>query len=164
MALATASRDSAERVSEKELHQAIHRRKSGEEWKVIFPEIAQLRIATEGGGIPISLRIHKEGYPIRIAADDEDALIIRERDWFDKYSLSITDIARKINKTVPKTRAYMFELSLWDDPEMYGVKKIKSQSYKRYTQKALEAVRVAISQHSEEEMWEKHKDKALGRA
>lgn len=163
MALATASRDSAERVSEKELNQAIHRRKSGEEWKVIFPEIAQLRIATEGGGVPISLRIHKEGYPIRIAADGEEALIVRDRDWFDKYSLSITDIADKLNKTLPKTREYMFELSMRDNPEMYGEKRIKSQTYKRYTQKALDAFRFAVTQYSEEEMWEKHKDKVSGR-
>lgn len=163
MALATASRDSAERVSEKELSQAIRRRRSGEEWKVIFPEIAQLRIETEGDGVPVSLRIRKDGYPIRIAADGEDALIIRERDWFDKYSLSITDIARKINKTVPKTRAYMFELNLWDDSDMYGEKRIQSQTYKRYTKKALDAFRVAVTQYSEEEMWEKHKDRVLGR-
>jgi uncharacterized protein YutE (UPF0331/DUF86 family) len=163
MALATASRDSAERVTEKELRKAIQRRRAGEEWKVIFPEIAQLRIDTEGEGLPISLRIRKDGYPIRIAAEGEDALIIRDRDWFDKYSLSISDVAEKLNKTVPKTRAYLFEIGLWGDPEMYGEKKIKSQVYKRYTQKALDALRVAVTQYSEEDMWEKHKDKALGR-
>ena len=90
-------------------------------------------------------------------------MIIRDRDWFDKYSLSISDIAKKLDKTVPKTRAYMFEIGLWDDSEMYGVKKIKSQVYKQYTQKALEALRIAVAQYSEEEMWEKHRDKVLGR-
>jgi hypothetical protein len=57
----------------------------------------------------------------------------------------------------------MFEINLWDDPEMYGEKKIKSQRYKRYTQKALEALRAAVAQHPEAEMWEKHKGKVLGR-
>ena len=98
-----------------------------------------------------------------LLADGEDALIVRDRDWFDKYSLSITDIAEKLNKTLPKTRAYMFELDLWDDPEMYGEKRIKSQTYKRYTQKALDAFRFAVTRYSEEEMWEKHKDKVSGR-
>ena len=46
---------------------------------------------------------------------------------------------------------------------MYGEKKIKSQRYKRYTQKALEALRTVVVQYTEEEIWEKHKDEVLGR-
>lgn len=163
MALATASRDSAERVSEKEIQKAINRRKTGEEWNIIFPEFAQLKITTEGDGIPISLRIHKEGYPIRTAVNGEEAMIVKEVDWFAKYSLSITDIAEKLGKTVPKTRAYMFELDLQKDTNMYGEKKIKSQTYKRYTQKALESIRSVVDEYSEEEIWKRNKDKVLGR-
>jgi hypothetical protein len=163
MALATASRDSAERVTESELRKAVQRRRAGEEWKVIFPEIGQLRLDTEGEGMSFSLRIRKEGMPVRMASDGEDAMVVRDRDWFDKFNLSLDDVAKKLNKTSPKTRAYMFEINLWNDPEMYGEKKIKSQRYKRYTQKALEALRGAVQQHTEEEMWEKHKGKVLGR-
>lgn len=163
MALATASRDNAERVTESELRKAVQRRRAGEDWKVIFPEIGQLRLDTEGEGMPFSLRIRKEGLPVRMAGDGEDAMVVRDRDWFDKFSLSLDDVAKKLSKTAPKTRAYMFEINIWNDPEMYGEKKIKSQRYKRYTQKALEALRAAVDQHTEEDMWEKHKGKVLGR-
>ncbi|WP_156939602.1 DUF3644 domain-containing protein [Desulfocurvus vexinensis] len=162
MALATASRDDAERVTEGELRRAVQRRRKGEEWKVIFPEIGQLRLDTEGEGMLFSLRIRK-GMPVRSAGEGEDALIIRDRDWFDKFNLSLNDVAKKLEKTPPKTRAYMFEINIWNDPEMYGEKKIKSQRYKRYTQKALNALRAAVAQYPEDEIWEKHKDKVLGR-
>lgn len=100
---------------------------------------------------------------MRMAGDGEDAMVVRDRDWFDKFNLSLDDIAKKLNKTQPKTRAYMFEINLWNNPEMYGEKKIKSQRYKRYTQKALEALRTVVVQYTEEEIWEKHKDEVLGR-
>jgi len=57
----------------------------------------------------------------------------------------------------------LFEIGIWDDLEMYGEKRIKSQIYKRYTHKALEELRFAVTQYSENEMWEKHKGKVLGR-
>lgn len=63
MALATASRDNAERVTESELCKAIRRRRAGEEWKVIFPEIGQLRLETEGGGIPFHYEFGRKVYP-----------------------------------------------------------------------------------------------------
>lgn len=60
MAFATASRSDSERVSEAELRKVIGLRRQGEDWDVILPEIAQLRLVTEGDGVPISLRIQKD--------------------------------------------------------------------------------------------------------
>lgn len=111
----------------------------------------------------IALRIKKEGVPVRIAKDGEDAAIVQYRDWFDKYNLSLNDIARKVGLTGPKLRAYMFELNIWSDPESYSVKRVNSQEYKRYTKKALDAVRMARDKYAPEEMWEKHKVKVMNR-
>ena len=57
----------------------------------------------------------------------------------------------------------MFEINVWNNLEMYGEKKIRSQNYKRYTKKALDALREVISKSSEDEIWEKHKAKVLNR-
>lgn len=94
---------------------------------------------------------------MRIAGPGENAIVIRDRDWFDKFNLSLDDIAKKIGKTAPKTRAYMFEINIWNDPDMYGEKKIKSQLYKRYTKNALEALRFIIVEFDDHQIWEKHK-------
>ncbi|BCV22766.1 DUF3644 domain-containing protein [Moorella sp. Hama-1] len=166
LALATASRHNAERVTEAELRKAISRRRRGEEWSVLLPEIAQLKLDTQGEGIPIYYRIKKDAdLAVRIAKDGEPVvgtLVKQEIDWFDKYSLSVSDIAQKLGLTVPKTRAYMFELNIWDDPEMYGEKKIKSQRYKRYTKKALDALRDIVKRLSIEDVWNKYGRAVMG--
>ena len=167
LALATATRDDADRVTEKEIRKAIQRRRKGEGWSVIFPEVAQLKLETEGEGIPIYLRIKKNAdIAVRIAKDGEPVqgtVIKQEIDWFDKYNLSVSDIAKHLGLTIPKTRAYMFEIDVWSDPEMYGEKRIKSIRFKRYTKKALDALREVTRQITVEEVWEKHKNAVMGR-
>jgi len=167
LALATATRDDAERVTEGELRRAITRRRRGEDWSVILPEVAQLRLDTQGDGIPFYLRIKKDAdIAVRVAKNGEPVVgtvIKQEYDWFDKYSLNVSDLARKVNLTVPKTRAYLFELDVWSDPEMYGEKRIKSQLYKHYTKKTLDALREVVNRISVEDIWKKHGKRVLGK-
>lgn len=165
LALAIGAREEVDRVTEPELARAIAKRRKGKEWDVILPEVAQLRITTEGGGIPISLRITRDqdGLPIRFAQDGEQGIAVIERDWFTKYNLSLHDIAKKVQLTMPKVRAYMFELNIWEDPEMYGIKKIKSQTYKRYTKKALDAIRLEMTKTTAAKIWKKHGDAVMGK-
>jgi len=164
-ALATGARDEAERVTEDELARVIAKRRKGQDWDVIMPEVAQLKIATEGDGIPISLRISKDpnAPAVRIAKEGEEVIgTFIERDWFSKFNLSLTDIAKKLRITSPQARAYMFELKLWDDPEMFGTKKVKSQSYKRYTKKALDAIREIMKTMSVAKVWKRQGAKVMG--
>jgi hypothetical protein len=167
LAFATASRDEAERVSEKELRKALKQRRRGAEWHVILPEIAQLKLDTEGEGIPVYFRIKKDAkHAVRIAKPGEPvvgAVIKQEYDWFDKYNLNVTELAKKLGLSVPKTRAYLFEINLWSDPEMYAEKRIKSATYKHYTKKALDRLRALKEQMDTDTVWAKHKDAALGR-
>jgi hypothetical protein len=75
LAFATGSRDEAARVSEYELASAVSKRRRGEEWNVILPEVVQLRLDTEGGGIPISMRITKDApVAIRVAKPGEEVV------------------------------------------------------------------------------------------
>ncbi|MEW6458643.1 MAG: DUF3644 domain-containing protein [Bacillota bacterium] len=167
LALATATRDDAERVTEGELRKAINRRRRGDDWSMILPEVAQLKLDTQGDGIPFYLRIKKDAdIAVRVAKEGEPVVgtvIKQEYDWFDKYNLSVSDLAKKVNLTVPKTRAYLFELDVWSDPEMYGEKKIKSQLYKRYTKKALDALREVVNRICVEDIWAKYGKKVLGK-
>lgn len=167
LALATAARDDAERVTEAELRKAISQRRQGREWHVILPEIAQLRLDTEGNGISIYLRIKKDApLAVRVARGDEPVVgtvIDKPVDWFDKYSLNVSDLAEKIGLSVPKARAFLFELDAWTSPDMYGEKRIKSQLYKRYTKKTLDALREIVAQSSVDEIWAKHGAKVLGK-
>lgn len=167
IALATASRDEAERLTEVDIRKAVARRRKGEEWKIIFPEIAQLKLDSEGEGIPIYFRIKRDAeMGVRIAKEGEPVngtLIKHTIKWSDKYSLSISDLASKVKLTIPKTRAYLFELNVWSDPEMYGEEKWKSQTRRCYTMKALNDLHNIIEQIPIEKIWEKHGRKAIGK-
>ena len=104
-----------------------------------------------------AVRIAKPGEPV------VGTVIKQEYDWFDKYNLSVSDIAAKLNLTVPKTRAYMFEINVWDDPDMFAEKKVKSILFKRYTKKALDALREVKKDISVDNIWERQKMAVLGK-
>ena len=162
LALATASRDDAERVTETELRKVISRRRKGEKWKVILPEIAQLRLDTQGGGIPIYLRIKKDAeLSIRVAKDGEPVvgtLIKQEVNIWDKFNMGRDDLAKKLKLSGPRTSALIVELKIQDDPECFKVLRRKSSKFKGYSKKALDLLRKAITDGLDVDVvWEKQR-------
>jgi hypothetical protein len=162
MALATASRESAERVTEPELRKTIARRRKGEEWNFILPEIAQLKLDTQGDGIPISLRIKKDAeLAVRIAKDGDPVigtLLKQEVNIWDKYNMGRNDLADKLNITGPKTGALIFEFKIQDDPDCFMVLRRKSTTFKGYSKKALDILRNKIEEGlNVDAIWTKHR-------
>lgn len=168
LALATAAREDAERVTEKELRKAIHRRRKGEDWNVILPEIAQLRLDTQGEGIPIYLRIKRNAQAaVRIAKEGEPVVgtvIKQEVNIWDKYNLGRNDLAKKLGISGPKTSALIIELGIQDDPECFKVLRRKSSTFKGYSKTALDRLRSAIESGIDvEAVWKKHRHKFVRR-
>jgi hypothetical protein len=168
LALATAARDDAERVTEKELRKAIRRRRKGEDWSLILPEIAQLRLDTQGEGIPICLRIKKDAEtPVRIAKEGEPVggtVIKQEINIWDKYNLGRDDLAKKLGISGPKTSALIIELGIQDDPECFKILRRKSSTFKGYSKVALDKLRSAIEGGIDvEKVWQKHRHRFVGR-
>lgn len=162
LAFATAARDEAQRVAEAEIEGAIAMRRKGATWDVILPEVAQLRLATEGAGIPITMKISKQGsIPVRIAQPGEpvEGLVVKQEvNPFDKYNLGREDLATKLGISGPKTSALILELKICDDSECFRELKIKSQAWKRYSPKALEQLRSAIASGIDvQAVWRKHR-------
>jgi len=163
LSMATAVRPESERVSETELRKAISKRRGGEEWTTILPELAQLRLDTEGGGIPVSFRIKNNAdIAVRIAKDGEPvegSLLKQEVNILDKFTLSRDDLAEKIGITGPKTSALIYELGIQDDSECFRIIRIRRSEFKRYSLKALQCLRTAIEQVDVADVWQKHKHK-----
>lgn len=162
LALATASREDAERVAETELRKAIVKRRRGEEWNVIFPEIAQLRLDTQGDGIPFYLRIKKDApLAVRVAKDGEPVvgtLIKQEVNIWDKFNLGRNDLAEKLCLSGPKTSALIIELGLQSDPECFKILTRKRSTFNGYSKKALEQLQRALADGiNVDEIWNKHK-------
>lgn len=162
LALATASRTDAARVTEGELRQAVRRRRQGEDWKLILPEIAQLKLDTQGNGIPIHLRIKKDAeIPVRVAAPGEPVvgtLVKQEVNIWDKFNLGRDDLAEKLGLSGPRTSALILELGLQDDPECFKVLRRKSVTFKGYSRKALDKLRESVEGGIDvEEVWVRHR-------
>lgn len=162
LALATATREDAERVTEGELRKAISRRRRGDEWSIILPEIAQLKLDTQGEGIPIYLRIKKDAdIAVRVAKDGEPAvgtLVKQEVNIWDKYNLGRDDLAKKLGLSGPKTSALLLELGIQDDQDCFKVLRRKSSTFKGYSKAALDRLQSAINNGVDVEgVWEKQR-------
>ncbi len=141
LAFATGARAIPERVSQKELARIVRQRKNGQDWAIVLPEIAQLRLSTKGSGIPINLKIVKNAsVAVRIAADGEavvGTIIKQEVNVWDKFNLSLSDLAEKLELSSPRTLALVYELRLQDDPKCFHRLSKGSVSLKGYSKTAL---------------------------
>ena len=94
-AMANASQVDGERVSEQDVRKAVRRRRNGDEWAVVLPDVAQLRLDTTGEGMVVDLRIKKDAaVGVRIAKDGEPVsgfLVKQEVNIWDKYNLGRDD-------------------------------------------------------------------------
>ncbi|MFZ5451626.1 MAG: DUF3644 domain-containing protein [Thermodesulfobacteriota bacterium] len=162
LAMATASRENAERVTEAEIVKAVKRRRKGEDWFVILPEIAQLRLDTQGDGIPIHLRIKKDAeIAVRLAKEGEPVvgtLLKQEVNIWDKYNLGRDDMADKLGISGPKAGALIVELKIQDDAECFKILRRKSSTFKGYSKKALDKLREAVDRGVDvDQVWQKHR-------
>lgn len=162
LAMATATRSDAERVTEGELRKAINRRRRGDDWSVILPEVAQLKLETQGDGIPIFLRIKKDAdIAVRVAKVGEPVtgtLIKQEVNIWDKYNLGRDDLAKKLGISGPKTSALILDLKIQEDQDCYKLLRRKSSTFKGYSKAALDRLQSAVNNGVDiEGVWEKQR-------
>jgi hypothetical protein len=166
LAFVTGAKD-GHRVSEKEVRNAVKRRRQGEDWSLILPEIAQLRLSTEGEGIPIQMKIAKEApIAVRIAKPGEEVvgtLFKLEVNIWDKFNLSVTDLANKLSMTTPRTLALVYELRIQEDEESYRELRKGKVVHKGYSKKALDMLRKAVSEGAAEQAWGNYRSRLAGR-
>lgn len=165
LAFTVGSRDNGQRVSEAEISAAISQRRRKKEWEVILPEVAQLKLSTDGSGIPITMRISKDAsIAVRIAKPGgavAGTVIKQQIDPWDVFTMSRDDLAEKLSLTGPRTHALIYELNLQTDPECYKELRRKSQVFKGYSKKALDKLRQARSELNIEEVWGRHRKKLV---
>ena len=83
--------------SEESVNRAVQDVKEGKTWQDIFPGISTIRINSEGSGPTVSIRFTRDqgAPPVRVIREGEvgadDALIVREVDLLDRFSLNLTN-------------------------------------------------------------------------
>lgn len=161
LAFTVGSREGVERIPENEIEMAIAKRRKNQEWSVILPELAQLKLSTDGNGIPISMRISKDAkIAVRVAkpGDPIDGTLLKQEiNPWDVFTMSRDDLAKKIGISGPKTHALIYELNIQADPDCYRELKRKSQIFKAYSMKALDQLRQAKDGLNLDEIWDRQK-------
>jgi hypothetical protein len=149
--------------SEAELGRFLARVQKGEDWKAIFPGIANLKIAGEGEGIYVSLRItKKDGEPVRLVPEGtpgSTVVAVKRVNELDYYSLGFQDILDKVSITSAQLLAVIDHLSIRKSEDYYKEFRFKSQKIKRYSPKALETIQSSLRGLDLEKVWTAYREK-----
>jgi hypothetical protein len=133
----------------------------GKEWAYVFQGAAAVEIASDGTGPSLSLRLSKkEGMPIQLVPEGTpgaSVVAVRRVDELGFYNLGAKQLAEKVGLTMPKVVAVVDYLGLRGDSECYKEIKIGKAVFKRYSQKAIDALKKALEKESADEIWAKRK-------
>jgi hypothetical protein len=167
LAFVTGSRETPERPSGDEVRRAVARRRRGRDWAVIFPEVGQLRLSTDGSGIPIQMRISKDAtLAVRVAKPGEPVvgtLLKQEVNVWDKFNLNLSQLAEKLGVTAPRVLALIYDLKLQENADCFHLLQKGKIKLKGYSPLALETLRAAIAEGRLDLAWEHHRSHLAGR-
>ncbi len=163
LALSVGAEDTHRRMNTGDLQKAAERLKTEDDWRVVFPQIANLKLSVDGEGVQVCVKIIKEAptaMPVRVLkpGDPEEpqgTLIVREVNPLDKYTMGLKKLAAHLKLTMPKTLALVREYGIQDDPEAFRVFRLGSVEQKSYSKKALDLLREKLG--AADEVWQKHR-------
>jgi hypothetical protein len=134
---------------------------AGRPWSEVFQGAAAVNISADGTGPGLSLRLSKkEGIPIQLVAEGTpgaSVVAVKRVNELDFYSLGAKQLGEKVGLTMPKAVAVVDHLDLRSRDDCYKEIKIGSATFKRYSPKAIEAVKEALRNESADSIWSKRR-------
>ena len=131
--------------------------KDGNGWAEVFKGVSTMNLASTGEGPTLALRISKRnGLPIRIVGEESGegaALAMRSVADQDHYNLGARTLAGHVGLTVPKTLAVIHHLGLREDPDYYKEFRFGRSMHKRFSQKAIDAIKECASKEDVRDIW-----------
>ena len=88
-----------------------------------------------------------------------DAVLIRRVNELDFYSVGAAQLAEKVGLTQPKSRAVVDHLGLREDTNYFKEIKIGSVTHARYSPKAIQKIRNALTAESIDVIWTAYRAK-----
>ena len=152
-----------EQPSDRELGKVCKRLGEGEEWSSVFPGVASINITAELDGPTFSLRLTKnEGIPVHLLKEGEGSgavVAVRRVNELDYYSLGAAQVAERVGLTQPKSRAVVDHLGLSEDTNYFKEIKIGSVTHGRYSPKAIQKIKNALTAESIDGIWTAYRAK-----
>ena len=133
----------------------------GKSWQDVFPGVSAVEIAAEGTGPTLSLRLSKkEGISDSTGTrgtPGASVVAVKRVGGAGIYNLGARDLAQKVGLTMPKVVAVVDYLGIRKDLDCYKEFKIGSVLLKRYSQKAIEAIKTGLKKVPIDEIWQQRK-------
>jgi hypothetical protein len=134
---------------------------TGKPWQEVFIGASSVELTTDPNAPVLSLRItKKEGIPVHLVPEGTpgaSVVAVKRVDELGYYSLGAKQIADKLGLTLPKVVAIVEYLGLRKDAELYKEFRIGNALFKRYSPKAVEAIRCCLENTNIDQIWEAHK-------
>lgn len=135
----------------------------GQQLGDVFPGITSVEFVTEGSGANLTLRLaKKEGIPVHLVPEgtaDATVVAVKRVNELDYYNLGHHDLAGHVGLTSNKTTAAIWYLDLQSNPEFCKMIMIGSSRFKRYSQKAIPAIREVVDNVGIDELWRAYREK-----
>ena len=143
--------------TERELEDISSRLRDRNGWTDVFKGVSTVNLSRTGEGPTLALRISKrDGSPIRIVGEESGeaaAIVMRTVADQDYYNLGARALSGHVGLTEPKTLAVIHHLGLRDDPEYYKEFRFGRSVHKRFSHKAIAAIKECASKESLQDIW-----------
>ncbi len=147
-----------------ELTKLADKVQDGASWDQLFPGVAALQVTTKGHGPSLDLRItKKEGVPVEIVPEGTPGatvVAIKRVDELGFYNMSSTQLAEHLGITGPKAVALIRFAKVEADSNAFKLVEIGRSKFKRYSQKALDTLKSAMTTVDMDVVWRDHAPKA----
>ena len=147
--------------TERELAGLIRKIQGGVKWQDLFPGVASLQIDADGTTLSLSIRLTKrEGEAVHLVPEGTPGatvVAVKRVNELDYYSLGLQQLAKKLKVTQPKTLALVKYLDLQSSEEFFKEIRVGKATFKRYSPKALDALKKALKTADMEAIWQRHR-------
>jgi hypothetical protein len=151
------------RMTTDDVEAAVAQLQTGEAWQVVFPEVAQLRLETEGGGLKFSVQVVRDGttaIPVRVLREAEEVpegfIVAKEINVFDKFTMGLHGLAQKLGLTPPKAKVLIQRYKIEEDDQAFREVRVRTQTYRNYSKRALDLLEPHTSEA--EQVWEETRE------
>jgi hypothetical protein len=147
-------------ISDNEINRMIRELQKAKSWKDLFPGMANLRMDFMGTGLTFSVRLTKNGSipvrPLREGEDSSKALIFREINLLDRYSLSVTRLAEILRIQMSRAIALVEYLDIKKNEKFFKEFTIGASKFNRYSPEVISYLKEKIPELDLNEVWRKY--------
>lgn len=148
---------------EGDLRRLMEHVRANKTWQELFPGVAAMQLDVDGEGPSINLRLtKKEGIPVQLVPEGTPGatvIAVKRVDELGFYSLGRDQLAKALGLTGPKTTAAIRSVELQNDSDCFKEITIGKAKFGRYSQRAIERLKEALTKTPIGEIWKTHRPK-----